>query len=253
MKPTQHRHSESSGAGYPSTIWLHGWGYDHQGFQRIASLFEGTGTQKLFDLPGFGKSPVLFEGAATKDYAEALAAQLEDDGGKHILVGHSYGGRVAVQFAAHYPECVKAIILIGGAGLPRRRSFAFKVKALWLKLLGRLARLADRFFKTDLRDAYVARFGSADYKAAGPLRGTLVSAVNENLSPQAKQVKCPTLLLYGSGDTDTPAEIGRRYEQLIPIARFVELKGYDHHDILTRGAYQCEALIKGFLKDIENE
>jgi len=253
MEPTQIWHSETSGSGMPSTLWLHGWGYDNRAFARIAALFKGTGRHRLFDLPGFGKTPLLFEGASTKDYAEILIEQLGKDAGPHIFIGHSYGARIAVQLAARYPEHVKAIVLIGGAGLPRRRSLAFKAKAFFLKLLGRLARLSDQIFKTQYRSAYVSRFGSADYKDAGPLRATLVSAVTENLASQAKQVKCPALLLYGSADTDTPVEIGLRYEQLIPIARFVELKGYDHHDILTRGAYQCEALIKNFLKAIDND
>jgi len=253
IQPSHQRwHSQDTGAGSPSMLWLHGWGHDLQAFKRIADLFNGIGRHRVFDLPGFGKTPMLFEGASSMDYAEALAKQLDSDGEPHIIVGHSYGSRVAIQFAARYPEMVKAIILISGAGLPRRRSIFFKARAFALKMMGRAARLLDRLFKTQFRQAYITRFGSADYKAAGPLRATLVSAVTENLSSQAKQVKCPVLLIYGSADMETPIEVGLRYEQLIPIARFVELKGYDHHDILARGAYQCEAQIKSFLRDIEN-
>ncbi len=118
--------------------------------------------------------------------------------------------------------------------------------------MGKIARFTDTFFKTDFRTAYVQKFGSADYKNAGPLRQTLVSAVTENLIAQARNVRCPALLIYGSEDTDTPPEIGKKYETLIPVARYEELKGYNHHDILTRGSYQCEAIIKAFLKDIKN-
>jgi len=193
---------------------------------------------------------MLQEGASTEVYADALAAQLDADK-RHTLIGHSYGGRVAVQLAAKHPKLVKAIILVGGAGLPRKRSLAFKLKAGCLRLLGKIAYLSDTIFKTKFRGAYVARFGSTDYKNAGALRATLVSAVKENLSNKARALKCPALLLYGTNDVDTPPEIGRKYESLIPVSRFIELKGYDHHDILTRGAYQCEALIKSFLKDLD--
>jgi len=251
---TQHSnwHSDISGSGDASYIWLHGWGYNRKGFERIAALFQKDGTNTLYDLPGFGDTPMLPEGANTEEYAVALAEQLSDNK-PHVIIGHSYGARVAVQLASKYPQKVKAIILISGAGLPRRRSIAFKIKAFSLKVLGRLARISDSLFCTTYRDAYIARFGSSDYKNAGPLRGTLISAVNENLAGTARQIKCPTLLLYGTNDVDTPPEIGRRYEQLIAVSRFTELKGYDHHDILTRGAYQCEALIKSFLKDVEND
>jgi len=243
---------DTSGDGPESLIWLHGWGHNRAGFQRIAALFQNVGQNRLYDLPGFGETPRLFDGAATNDYADSLAAQLDKDR-QHIIIGHSYGGRVAVQLAAKYPTLVKAIILVGGAGLPRRRSIFFKIKAAGLKALGKAARICDRVFRTKYQDAYRARFGSEDYRNAGDLRGTLVSAVTENLAAQAREIKCPALLLYGDGDTEAPPEIGKRYETLIAVSRYIELKGYDHHDILTRGAYQCEALINSFLKDLDHE
>jgi len=233
-------------------VWLHGWGYNRSGFARIAALFHNDGQSNLYDLPGFGDTPMLFEGADTEDYADALAAQL-DQSKAHILIGHSYGGRVAVQLAANYPQLVKAIVLIGGAGLPLKKSLLFKIKAAALKFLGRLARISDHLFGTHYRAVYVQRFGSADYRNAGQLRETLVKAVTEDLSNVARQISCPVLLLYGENDTATPPEIGLRYETLIPVSRFTLLKGYDHHDTLTRGAYQCEALIKSFLKDLNHD
>ena len=80
-----------------------------------------------------------------------------------------------------------------------------------------------------------------------------LASVNEDLSAAARKTQCPTLLIYGSEDTETPPEIGRKYETLIPIARYEELPGYGHNDILSRGAYQCEALIKAFLKDLGDD
>ncbi|NVJ71052.1 MAG: alpha/beta hydrolase [Alphaproteobacteria bacterium] len=249
-----HWHAEQFGGGTPSFIWLHGWGQDGSAMKRLAELYKNTGHHTVFDQPGFGKTPKLADGAGTADYADALATELKTIGtGPHILVGHSFGGRVSVQLAARHPELVQAIILIGGAGLKRRRSLWHKIRASYFKLLGRVARLSDQLFGTKMRDAYVQKFGSADYKNAGPLRPTFVKVVNENLITEAKAVRCPALLIYGEDDTEAPPEIGRKYEQLIPIARFVELKGFDHWDILTRGAYQCQALINTFLEDVRND
>lgn len=237
-------------------VWLHGWGHDHKAFERLASLFKNGHNHTLYDQPGFGKTPLIKtapdkNGADTRDYADALASQLSQNQ-QHIIVGHSYGARVAVQLAAAYPGLVKAIILVSGAGLKRKRSLVFKARALFLRQLGKTARFCDKLFSSNLYTAYANRFGSSDYKNAGELRPVLVNAVNEDLSMVAKTVSCPTLLIYGSEDTDTPPEIGKRYENLIPIARYEEINGYDHLDILTRGAYQCEALIKTFLKDLSH-
>ncbi|WP_262692354.1 alpha/beta fold hydrolase [Kordiimonas aestuarii] len=237
-----------------SLIWLHGWGMEHASLKRLASLFKTTHKSTLYDQPGFGRTPKLADGAGTEDYADDLAAELEGiPGAPHILIGHSFGGRVAVQMAARHPSLVKAIILIGGAGLQRRRSLRFKLRAYSLRNIGRLARLSDHLFGTHMRAAYVERFGSTDYKNAGPLRPTFVRVVNEDLSQPAKIVRCPALLIYGSDDTEAPPEIGRRFESLIPIARFVEVRGFDHWDILGRGAYQCEALIRAFMEDLKDD
>nr|WP_281500804.1 alpha/beta hydrolase [Kordiimonas marina] len=234
-------------------VWLHGWGQTGASMARLADLFKADGQHTLYDLPGFGETAPLQEGAGTEDYADALAAEMKASGlGPAVIVGHSFGGRMAVQMAARHPDLVRAIIIIGGAGLKRRRSLAFRLRAFWLKLVGRMARLSDKLFGTHFREAYTQKFGSADYRNAGVLRGTFVRAVNENLTAAAKAGRAPALLIYGSEDTETPPEIGRRYEQLIPIARFELVPGFGHLDILTRGAYQCEALMRTFLEDLKN-
>lgn len=58
-------------------IWLHGWGQSHECFLPLAKLFERDGQSFLYDLPGFGKTPMLESGAGTEDYAKALIAHLD--------------------------------------------------------------------------------------------------------------------------------------------------------------------------------
>lgn len=246
-------HHETFGTGEDDTfVWLHGWGHTHNSLSRLAQLFSSQGKHYLFDLPGFGKSAKLADGAGTLDYADDLAKELKSITDRPcILVGHSFGGRVAVQMAAHHGEQVKAIILIGGAGLQRRRSITHKIRAFALRTLGMLARLCDSLFKSNLRQAYSNKFGSADYKAAGELRPTFVRVVNEDLSNEARSAECPVLLIYGAEDNEAPPEIGRKYESLMQSAAYHEIEGFGHLDILDRGAYQCQALINDFLKSLK--
>ena len=238
----------------PVFIWLHGWGQDHRSLLSLATLLKRQGHHILLDQPGFGQTAMLAKGADTAAYADWLADYIDTEAisaqGPVILVGHSFGCRVSVQMAARHPALVRAMILISGAGLKRRRSTIWKLRAAGLKALGRLARLCDRLFGTSLRQAYAKRFGSADYRNAGDLRDTFVSVVNEDLTAEAEAAACPTLLLYGSEDTETPPELGRKYASLIQGSRYIELEGYGHLDILGRGAHQLEARIKMFLKEI---
>lgn len=240
-------HSETLGNNGPSIIWLHGWGQDLTAFSRLAALFSNTARNQLFDQPGFGKTPINVVGNGTHEYAEELAKML-DGTGPHIFVGHSFGVRVSVQLAAHHPNLVAGIVGIAGAGLQKNRSLGFKLRAKSIQSWGKSTRFIDRLFGTKLRAQFEDRFGSADYRNAGDMRPTLVKVVNEDLSPEARRVTCPVCLIYGALDTETPPEFGERYQKLMDNAEFHTLEGYDHWDILTRGAYQCEAVMKRFLE-----
>ncbi|MFQ5347602.1 MAG: alpha/beta fold hydrolase [Rhodothalassiaceae bacterium] len=234
-------------SGAPCLVWLHGWGQSGASLLPLARLLAPRAAGIVFDLPGFGRTPPLAPDAGTADYADALAGEI-DGVEPVVLVGHSFGARVALQFAARHPTRVAALVLIAGAGLKRRRSLFWRLRAAALKALGRLARGLDRVFGSDLHDRYARRFGSADYRRAGALRGTFLRAVNEDLSAIARDVTVPTLLIYGSGDRETPPEIGSRLAALIPRAELHLLEGFGHLDILGRGAYQCEHLIARFLE-----
>lgn len=228
-------------------VWLHGWGQSGAAMAKLAGLFPGT-AHPIPDLPGFGAEPMLAEGAGTQDYADWLADRL--GAAPAVIVGHSFGGRVAIRLAVRHPDRVRALVLIAGAGLKRRRGPLFRLRAAALRLAGRAARLADRLFGSALHQAFRNRFGSADYRNAGPLRATFVRTVNEDLAEEARRVGVPVLLLYGADDTETPPEFGRRFAALMPDAELHVLEGFGHLDILGRGAFRCQTLIERFLARI---
>ena len=82
------------------------------------------------------------------------------------------------------------------------------------------------------------------------MRETFVKVVNEDLEPLLPSIQTPVLLLYGDGDAETPPEFGRRMEKLLADAHYVELPGFDHYSILTRGRHQLEHNITAFLKGL---
>ena len=232
-------------------IWLHGWGQTHESLKRLAEFFSRRATCRLYDQPGFGETARLDKGAGTADYADALASELAalPRPAKRVIIGHSFGFRIAVQMAANHGSLVDGIVAIAGAGLKRERSAAWKLRAASIKFLGKFAGFMDGVFKTKMRAKWSNRFGSADYRNAGELRETFVAVVNENLIEESRSAQCPALLIYGEEDTETPAEIGRKFASLIPNSKFHELPGFGHLDILGRGAAQCQTLIDEFLKE----
>lgn len=237
----------SAVADAPPMVWLHGWGQSGAAMARLAGLFPAA-SHLIPDLPGFGAEPMLAEGAGTQDYADWLAARLGES--PAVIVGHSFGGRVAIRLAVRHPARVRALVLIAGAGLKRTRSPAFRLRAAALRAALRAARAVDRLAGSTLLEAYRARFGSADYRHAGPLRATFVRTVNEDLSEAARRVGAPVLLIYGAEDGETPPEIGRRFAALMSDAEFHVADGFGHLDILGRGAFRCQTLIERFLARI---
>lgn len=243
----------------PLVIWLHGWGQNHHALSRMASLISGY--HILFDLPGFGKTPPLHTEAGTADYADALLTQLErinaakpnrhQSPPPHILVGHSFGARVAIRYAKAHPQKVTALVLIAGAGLKPKRSLKQKIRAAVLKLGARTTGFIDKLFGTRYKNRYADHFGSNDYKAAGVLRCTFVKTVTEDLEAIACSLPMPVLIITGSEDQETPPSMAQRYGKAIKGSSVHIIDGYGHIDILDRGVYQCESLIQDFIASLD--
>ena len=230
-------------------VWAHGWGQSGAAFMELARAFQTRAQSMVLDLPGFGASGLPPEGWGTENYADAIADWLATlPPGRRVWIGHSFGCRVGLQVAARHPTLLDGMVLVAAAGLPPHRGIARKV-ALRSRIY---AYKVARMFVPEgpARDHLRARFGSVDARNAGPLRKVLVRAVNENLSNVAARVRCPTVLIYGDGDQDTPPEIGERLHRLISGSQLRILNGYDHHTILTNGRYQVAGEIQRLLKGL---
>jgi pimeloyl-ACP methyl ester carboxylesterase len=223
-------------------LWCHGWGQNRQAFAAFPAAFPRA-AHLLIDLPGFGQSPPPSAPWGTKDFSEAVIALL----GALALpkpvvwVGHSHGGRVGLDMAARHGDKIKALCLISGAGLKRKRSL---VDSIQLNARIYAFKAAKKVFGAKMQD----KFGSADYRNAGPaLRATFVRVVNEDFTEAAKTIAAPTLLLYGANDGETPPEIGERLAKLIPHAELSVLANQDHHSVLGQGRHVVIKRLTEFL------
>jgi pimeloyl-ACP methyl ester carboxylesterase len=243
-----------SRAGAPLFVWAHGWGHTHRNMLPLAEATRRLGSSVLLDLPGFGDSPPPPGAWSTADYADAvaefLAARFSAEGppGRRIWIGHSFGCRVGLQLASRHPGLIGGLFLIAAAGLPRTRSLPERIRFAARRWAFRTARSLTP--EGPRRDALRARFGSADYARAGPMRPILVKAVGEDLSEVARTVSCPAVLVYGDRDSETPPEIGTRLSGLIPQSRLIVLRGFDHWSVLTDGRHQIVQRLSEFVEQI---
>jgi pimeloyl-ACP methyl ester carboxylesterase len=210
----------------PLMVALHGWGRDHHDFRNSLSGF----SHLLVDLPGFGVSPPPPQAWGAADYAGCIAAVLDEHAAPEpaVVIGHSFGGRVAVCLAASRPDLVRAMLLCAvpllrppGAGrVPLGYRLSRKARQLGL--------LSERRFEA-IRRAH----GSSDYNAAsGVMRKVLVRVVNESYDAQLATVGCPVGLLWGSADQAVPVSmVGQARRRLtVPVATdVVDGAGHDVH------------------------
>ncbi len=110
--------SQWEGTGDPQPwIFLHGMGSSRFAYVDLLAAHPLPGRYWALDLPGFGDSGLPRFVQTLGDFREALKQFIALTGlEKPILVGHSFGGMVAGDFAAAYPAMIGGLILVSSAG-----------------------------------------------------------------------------------------------------------------------------------------
>ena len=236
-------HYELSGSGAKKVVLLHGWGCSTELMAPIAAGLEADMTVLNLDFPGFGKSGRPPQPWGVPEYAACIRELLEQ---LHFLpcsvIAHSFGGRVAIWLASSGECPFEKLILTGAAGIRKpatpeseRRSAEFKKKKEQLQRLKKLPLLGG--LAASMEEKLRQQYGSADYNALDEeMRRTFVKVINLDLTDRLPAVAAPTLLMWGTADTETPLWMGKKMEELIPDAGLVELSGGTHFAYLEQQA-----------------
>lgn len=198
------------------------------------------------------------------NYTMQLDAILERCGVAHAaLCGVSYGGFIAVRYAATRPGRVAAVVLAASPSpgwTPNARqqqylarpwasapSFIFSSPA---RLLPEIVAAYDTWPE---RIAFaVAHAARAAWHPMIPSRMATRIAVQQamDFAPDCAAIRAPTLVVGGEEPLDriVPVEATRRYGRLIPGARYVTLERTGHLGIVTR-PHRFAELVGGFVCD----
>jgi pimeloyl-ACP methyl ester carboxylesterase len=95
----------------PRVVFVHGLFGQGKNWTTIAKGLADTHRVTLIDLPNHGHSPWT-DRVDYLDMAELLAAELDQLGEPVTLVGHSMGGKVAMQLALRRPELLRALVVV---------------------------------------------------------------------------------------------------------------------------------------------
>lgn len=222
------------GEGEPIVV-LHGWGANINTILSIVNILKDRYRVYALDLPGFGESQEPREVLGSPEYADIVKSFMDMHKIRKVsLIGHSFGGKLSIILGSKYPELVNKIVLIDSAGLIPKRGPKYYIKVYSFKMLKAI--YMNMFFWLDNQEKmekFYKKFGSDDYQnASGIMRKILVRVVNEDLKPLLKDIKAPTLLIWGDEDDATPLYMGKIMEKEIPDSGLVVLEGTGHYSYL---------------------
>lgn len=220
-------------------LLLHGWG------QNIA-MMDPLGKQiinkriTIIDLPGFGDTNEPTEVLTIYDYnsiLEEFCTKLKIK--NPTIIAHSFGGRIAIIYASL--NSVNKLILLASPGIVHKTKESMKVKLLKkLKKIPVLNKL-ENFAKKHI--------GSTDYKNASTMmRKILVNTVNQDLTKELSQIKCPTLLIWGENDTQVDIETAKEMEKIIPDAALISFPNATHYAYLEY-LPNVSVIVNNFIKE----
>ena len=197
-------------------VLLHGWGQNIEMMNPLGNYLKDNHRVTIIDLPGFGVSSEPDYAYSIFDYTDVVHELLESlKIKKPILIGHSFGGRIAIIYASKYPT--NKLVLFGS---PCVRHEYKSFKQSFYKAMKKI-----KIFKPIVN--YMKNHsGSVDYRNASPImKEVLVKTVNQDLSDCAKKITCSTLLIWGEDDEAVPVSEARELDDLLCDSALIVLPG----------------------------
>ena len=214
---------EMEGQGKP-VILLHGWLASLETMMPLQKHLAKNFSVYNIDVIGFGKSEKPDKPFNTNDFGDFLKELIQKlEIQKPILIGHSNGGRMILNYAGRKLGEINKIILIDSAGIKPKRSIKYYFKIYTFKLCKNILKIFPR--NDTLKKKLLGKFGSEDYKNSPEvLRKTMSTIINEDQRCFMGNIKVPTLLIWGEKDTATPLADAYKMEKLIKDSGVVVIK-----------------------------
>ena len=167
----------------------------------------------------------------------------EDD--KVILIGHSFGGQIAIRFTAKNPDRVSKLVLIDSAGIRDMSARAIIKRTAFLIL----AKVGKILFKASLfRDLLYKFAREDDYKNAPPLlRRTMSQILDDEIVDDLPKVCCQTKIIWGEADMSTPVKHAYQMQKTIKNSELFFVKDARHSPQFTHVA-ETAKVVGEFLK-----
>ena len=233
----------------PSILLMHGSGLTHIVWSLHEQFYATQGYNVLsVDLPGHGNSegPSLKSIEEISDWIKSLMNVLDIN--KLIIIGHSQGSLVGIDFAARYPNLINGLVLVAGSyKMPVNQDLinyaeAGDEKAVLLMMKwgyeGSKAFIGGNPVKKIINSSREIREVLAiDLNACNNYKGG-----KESLG----KINCSTLCIFGDLDKMVPLEVGNKMSSMIKNAEKKVINNCGHMIIFEK-AFEMRQIVKEFL------
>lgn len=210
-------------------LLLHGWGGNIESLKGLQENLSEQGYRVTnISLPGFGNSEAPATAWSLKDFSlflEELILELKLQ--KPIIIGHSFGGKIAMKLSLDHPNLISKLILINTSGIKQKNSLKKGISKSVSKLIGPLLPNSAK------RLLYKYVLGETDYVNSGAMKATMAKIVEEHLDDKVANIEVETLIIWSSDDTYVPLWMGEKLNELIPNSSIKVIEGATHGLPLT--------------------
>jgi len=244
-------------------IILHGWQSSKEKWQKVKEELEKEGIEVIIpDLPGFKPETTLKKPWNLDDYLNWFINFIEQkkknfplSKERFFLLGHSFGGRIAIKFASIYSKEIRGLILVSAAGIKKKPTLFRKilirvaetVKKLKIEEQSQLRGLWQFFKKCFYR--YILR--KTDYlEAQGALKETIKNVLAEDLTPLLDKISVSTLIIWGEKDRITPLADAWLMAEKIKNSRLEILKNISHTPHLEDPEFLAQTIKKFVISEL---
>jgi pimeloyl-ACP methyl ester carboxylesterase len=253
-------YKESGPKDAPALLLLHGFGSSLQTWDEWSLKLESSYRVIRLDLPGFG----LTGASPVHDYSEetdvAILTHFVDKLGlnQFSVIGHSMGGKMAWSLAASQPNRVKALVLMAPDGFPEAKYIGIKPYEV-PAIMGLMKYFLPKYFVQKsiepafadakaLNGALINRY--YDMLRAPGVRGAILDRSNQTIYtdpvPRLKNIKAPTLLLWGEQDQMIPSANAQSYSGILSNSTTIVVPDLGHL-LQEEQAEKGLAVVKQFL------
>ena len=249
---------ELSGKGERTLVLVHEMGGSLESWDEVVPRFAGSRRVLRYDTRGAGLSQKVRGELGLDTMAGDIAALLDALGiaGKVAIAGVAVGGAIALHFAARYPGRTSAVVVGSPAtGIaPDRRAAALerlaKIEADGMAFAVENAMLNGYApeLRGDIRrfERFQARWLGNDPSSYATIWRMLANA---DMRDELTALRCPVLVIGGSLDRVRPPALATEVANLIPGARFVEIR--TGHYMAVQTPDLISDCIADFLKTVD--